>query len=148
MNQGRSGPSKSCSSSKVWPFALLALFWAPAALGQLPHQFWAWWNSPIVQNLNLTQEQRNEIRSTIRDYRPNLQKLRAEVEIAENELDFEFNQTHLDTRKANDAIERLSNARRDLTRTISQMSLRLRTILTQEQWQELQRRRPVRQPRP
>ena len=43
-------------------------------------------------------------------------------------------------KRANDAIEHLATARGELTRTISQMTLRRRTILTDEQWQELQRR--------
>jgi hypothetical protein len=50
----------------------------------------------------------------------------------------------VDPAKTNEAIERLVDARSDLTRTLTQLSLKLRLILTEEQWQELQRRRPVR----
>jgi hypothetical protein len=48
----------------------------------------------------------------------------------------------VDQAKANQAIERLIAARTDLTRTLSQMSLRLRTVLTEQQWHDLQRLRP------
>jgi len=96
-----------------------------------------------VRDLNLSLEQKQQIRSTVKDYRPHLVELRAEVERAEGDLEYQFNQQPVDSRKANEAIDRLAAARSDLTRTLSQMSLKLRTVLTQQQWQELQRRRPV-----
>ena len=49
----------------------------------------------------------------------------------------------VDPAKTNEAIERLVDARSDLTRTLTQLSLKLRLILSEEQWQELQRRRPA-----
>jgi Spy/CpxP family protein refolding chaperone len=123
---------------------VLALLFSAAALAQLPKGFYAWWGSPVVRDLNLSDQQRRQIRLTVRDYHPHLVELRAEVERAEGDLQYQFNQQPVDTRKANEAIDRLAAARSDLTRTLSQMSLKLRTVLTQQQWQELQRRRPVR----
>jgi len=74
--------------------------------------------------------------------------LRETVQRADSDLQAALDQTPLDQRKANEAIEHLATARGDLTRTISQMTLRLRTILTNEQWQELQRRQAERRPGP
>jgi Spy/CpxP family protein refolding chaperone len=123
--------------------AALALIFTAGAWAQLPKGFYAWWGSPVVRDLNLNDEQRKQIRFTVRDYRPHLMELRAEVERAEGDLEYQFDQQPVDMRKANEAIDRLAAARSDLTRTLSQMSLKLRTVLTQQQWQELQRRRPV-----
>jgi Spy/CpxP family protein refolding chaperone len=117
-----------------------ALVCSVAGLAQLPRPTFAWWSSPIAQDLKLTDDQRNQIRLTIKDYRPRLLELRASLERAESDLENEFNQASVDSRKANDAIDRFASARGDLTRTLSQMSLRLRTVLKPEQWEELQRK--------
>ena len=60
---------------------------------------------------------------------------------AEQTLVQEFNRNPVDPSKANVAIERLVDARSDLTRTLSQLSLKLRLVLTEEQWQQLERER-------
>ncbi len=74
--------------------------------------------------------------------------LREAVQRADSDLQIALDQSPLDQRKANEAIEHLATARGELTRTISQMTLRLRTILTNEQWQELQRRQAQRRAAP
>lgn len=107
-----------------------------------------WWNSPLVQDLNLNEAQQKEIRTTVREYRGHLMDLREAVQRADSDLQVALDQSPLDQRKANDAIEHLASARGDLTRTLSQMTLRLRTILTDEQWQELQKRQAERRPGP
>jgi len=106
----------------------------------------AWWNSPIVQNLDLTETQRKDIRGTVREYRGHLLDLREAVQRADSDLEIALGENPLDQRKANEAIEHLATARGELTRTLSQMTLRLRTILTSDQWQELQRRQALRRP--
>jgi Spy/CpxP family protein refolding chaperone len=123
---------------------IAVLFAANTALAQLPKGTYAWWSSPVVQNLNLSDEQRKQIRQTIKEYRPRLLELRAAVERAETDLEREFNQPAVDTRRASETIDRFASARGDLTRTLSQMSLKLRTVLKPDQWDELQRRRPAR----
>lgn len=104
----------------------------------------AWWNSPIVQNLDLTEAQRKDIRGTVREYRGHLLDLREAVQRADSDLEIALGESPVDQRKANEAIEHLASARGELTRTLSQMTLRLRTILTSDQWQELQRRQAQR----
>ena len=110
----------------------------------------AWWNSPIVQNLDLSETQRKDIRGTVREYRGHLLDLREAVQRADSDLEIALGESPVDQRKANDAIEHLATARGELTRTLSQMTLRLRTILTSDQWQELQKRQAQRRavPRP
>jgi Spy/CpxP family protein refolding chaperone len=53
-----------------------------------------------------------------------------------------FNEEPVDQAKANDAINRFASARAELTRTMSQFELKLRTLLTAQQWQDMQRPRP------
>jgi Spy/CpxP family protein refolding chaperone len=74
--------------------------------------------------------------------------LREAVQRADSDLEIALGENPLDQRKANEAIEHLATARGELTRTLSQMTLRLRTILTNEQWQELQRRQAQRRAAP
>ncbi|MGH9666992.1 MAG: hypothetical protein ACRD9L_21415, partial [Bryobacteraceae bacterium] len=54
----------------------------------------------------------------------------------------------VDEQRAQAAIDKLAAARSELTLAFSELSLRLRMIVTSEQWHELQRRRPVRNNRP
>ncbi len=124
-----------------WTMMVLA---ATTGFAQLPKGTYAWWSSPVAQDLKLSDEQRKQIRQTIKQYRPRLLELRAEVERAETDLDREFNQPAVDSRRASETIDRFASARGDLTRTLSQMSLKLRTVLKPEQWDELQRKRPAR----
>jgi len=97
----------------------------------------AWWDSPLVNSLDLTDAQTRQIRSTVADYRDKLRDLRAAVNKADNDLESIFNEDPVDQRKANDAIDALVSARGELTRTLSQMDLKLRLVLTPEQWQML-----------
>jgi len=95
-----------------------------------------------VQDLNLTAEQQKKVRETLRDYRPHLQDIRTAVDGAEQDVEEQFNADPMDPQRVDKAIERLIAARAELTRTLTQMSLKLRTVLTHQQWQELQKRRP------
>mgnify|MGYP000900470934 CR=1 FL=1 len=121
----------------------LALMAALAASGwaQLPRGFYPWWDQPIVKNLHLSDAQSREIRTIVREYRARLIEQRASLEKAESELQFLFDDDNIDTKRANQAIEDLANARLNLTRTFSQLALRLRVVLTPDQWRDLQKRR-------
>ena len=121
---------------------LLLLLLTGTLSAQLPRRFYAWWSSPVVQDLNLTAEQQKKVRETLRDYRPHLQDIRTAVDGAEQDVEEQFNADPMDPQRVDKAIERLIAARAELTRTLTQMSLKLRTVLTHQQWQELQKRRP------
>ena len=130
-------------------FAALSVATLPlnlGAQGARPFPFGGerpWWDSPVVQDLNLTEAQQSEIRATVKEYRDRVVDIRKAIESADRDLEAVFNNENpVDQRKAAEAIDRLAAARGDLTRTLSQMSLKLRTVLTADQWQELQRRRP------
>ena len=122
---------------------LLILFSVGSLWAQMPKGMYAWWGRPeIRQDLKLTPQQQRQIQMTVNQFRPRLIEIRKEVNQAEIELQMQFDHDPVDPSKANLAIERLIFARGDLTRTLSQLSLKLRTLLTEDQWAELQRRRP------
>ena len=102
-----------------------------------------WWNTPIVNSLNLSEAQTKQIHMVVDDHRDRLKDLYAAVNKAESDLKTVFNQDPVDQRKGRQAVDALASARGDLTRELSTMSLELRTVLTAQQWQDLQN-----QPRP
>jgi Spy/CpxP family protein refolding chaperone len=123
---------------------VLALLLGSALFAQMPKGIYAWWSRPqIARDLNLSPVQREQIRATVQQYRPHLLNVRAAVNQAEQALADQFNRNPVDPGKTNEAIERLVDARSDLTRTLTRLSLKLRLVLTEQQWEELQRRRPV-----
>lgn len=123
----------------------MLLFGAASAMAQGPGMF-AWWDSPIARDLKLKDEQNKQINAVLREYRPQMTQLRATLENAEGDLADIMNEDTVDTAKANEAIEKVIAARSEMTRAVSRMSLRLRTVLTGQQWRELQNRQPPRPP--
>jgi hypothetical protein len=123
---------------------IVALLASGGLFAQLPRGIYMWWNRPeIARNLNLTPLQRQQIRGVVQEFRPHLLNVRVEVDRAEQDLVQHFNREPVDPAKTNEAIERLVDARSDLTRTLSRMSLKLRLVLNESQWRELQRRIPA-----
>lgn len=118
----------------------LVLAFAIPALAQLPRGFFPWWDQPIAKDLNLSEPQRKEIREAIREYRTRLIEQRAALEKAEVELQYLFDDENVDSKRANQAIEDLALARLNLTRTFSQLALRLRQVLTPQQWREVMKK--------
>ncbi len=133
-------------SKRPWQYSLLCLILAvPAAMRAQapPAGFFPWWDGPVVNNLNLTDAQRAEIRSVIREYRSRMLESRDAVQKAETALDEVFNEETVDQRRGAEAIERLTRARAEMTKSVSELSLRMRSILTSQQWQDLRQRQQV-----
>lgn len=120
----------------IWTMMLAA-----PLMAQMPRGAFNWWESPLTRDINLTADQRKQIQEAIRGFRPKLIDIRAAVEKAEIETEYALNDETLDMKRANEAIEQLAAARADMTRTMSQMSIKFRSILTTEQWKDLQRKR-------
>ena len=122
---------------------MLVFILSGCSFAQMPKGVYNWWSRPqIAQSLNLSPAQRQQLRATVVQYRSHLMDVRAQVNQAEQDLAAQFNRDPVDPAKTNEATERLIAARSDLTRTLTQLSLKLRLVLTEQQWQELQRRRP------
>jgi Spy/CpxP family protein refolding chaperone len=130
-------------TTRRWTYLLVGFILAlPEALSAQGARggFFPWWDSPIVKGLDLTDAQRTEIRSVIGEYRGRMLEARNAVRKAEGDLDAVFNEDTVDQRRGSEAIDRLTKARADMTKSVSEMSLRMRAVLTTQQWQELQRR--------
>jgi Spy/CpxP family protein refolding chaperone len=125
-------------------FLVAALFLAAPLVAQGPPRpplsWWEspWWNDAAAHGLNLTEAQKSDINAIVKDYRNKMMDLRSTMEKADKDVAAAFGENAVDQRKANEAIERLAASRGELTRTLSQMSLKLRMVLTAEQWQQLQ----------
>ncbi len=117
---------------------LLLAFLAPTLAKAQTGIMYPWWDAPIARDLGLSEEQSRQIHEVVRSSRDRLIELRGTVQKAEAELRDEMNAENVDSNKANAAIERVVAARSELMRAVSQMSLKLRVILTLAQWQELQ----------
>ncbi|MBZ5678189.1 MAG: Spy/CpxP family protein refolding chaperone [Acidobacteriia bacterium] len=127
--------------TRRWTYLLVALMVPVAVSAQGPRGgSFPWWDSPLVSGLDLSDAQRTEIRSVIGEYRGRMLEVRGAVQKAESELDQIFNEETVDQRRGSEAIQRLTKARADMTQSVSEMSLRMRAVLTAQQWQELQRR--------
>ena len=100
----------------------------------------AWWDQPIARNLGLSDEQFRQIRTIVGESRDRLIQLRGTVDSAEAVLRDLMDEERIDTRSAEAAIEQVVAAHAEMMRAVSMMSLKLRAILTTEQWQELQKR--------
>jgi Spy/CpxP family protein refolding chaperone len=116
-------------------------------LAQMPQSLYPWWgNKLVVKQLDLTPPQVRQIRAAVTEAQPHLLEVRAKVLRAEQNLEDQFNNDPVDQGKANQALEQLITARIDLTRSLTELSLKLRVLLTAQQWRELQRLRPNRNP--
>jgi len=93
-----------------------------------------------ARDLNLSEAQQKQITGICVDSFKRVSELREVWKKAEAELQAAFDESPVDQAKSNNAIEHLAAARSDLFRATSQMDLKIRTVLTDEQWQELKMR--------
>ena len=115
--------------------------------GQSP-AFGPWWDSPVVRDMNLSEQQRKQIRETVQAHRDSLIQQRADVQKAEGALQDLMNEEQVNEAKVSAAIDRVVAARGAMMKTVSLMSLKLRILLTPEQWRELQQDRAKRRMAP
>jgi Spy/CpxP family protein refolding chaperone len=93
-----------------------------------------------ARDLNLSEAQQKQITAICIDSFKRVSDLREAWKKAEGEIQAAFDESPVDQAKSNNAIEHLTAARSDLFRATSQMDLKIRTVLTDEQWQELKMR--------
>ena len=91
-------------------------------------------------DLNLSEAQQKQIAGICKDSSKKVSDLRDTWNKAEEELRAAFDESPVDQVKSNIAIEHLTAARSDLFRATSQMEVKIRLVLTDEQWKELKKR--------
>lgn len=97
-----------------------------------------WWNRQVTRNsLDLSEAQTKQLNSIQQAYVSTLMELNSAVTKAESNLNEVYNQEKIDELKAGVAVDQYVNARDNLTRVLSQLSLKAREVLTVEQWQQL-----------
>lgn len=101
-----------------------------------------WWDGDLSKNANLSEAQQKQVVQIRGDFRPHMREVQQAVKKADAEVTAAFNEEPVDQAKANDAINRLAAANAEATRTVSQFSLKLRNVLTAQQWQDMQHPRP------
>jgi Spy/CpxP family protein refolding chaperone len=93
-----------------------------------------------AHDLNLSEAQQKQIAAICKESAKKVFDLREAWNKAETELQAAFDESPVDQTKSNIAIEHLTAARSDLFRATSQLDLKIRTVLTDEQWHELKQR--------
>lgn len=128
---------------------VLLLTLLPAALiAQPSRSFFPWWEMEFTRDLTLTDQQQQQIREILRQNRTKMIDLRAAQEKAEGEVEDLFEEESADLRRSSEVVERFVNARGEMTRHFTMLSIQMRKILTKDQWKELQKRRTRFGPRP
>jgi Spy/CpxP family protein refolding chaperone len=117
---------------------------AGAGLGMPPG---AWWkNSAIVQKINLSDSQVQQIESIFQQDRANLENAGRAVREAEMALRPMIDAAQLNDAQINAQLETVLQARMNLERTHAQMLLSIRKVLTSDQWTTLKTIGPPEKP--
>lgn len=99
-----------------------------------------WWNSPVVEDLNLTQTQKQKIHQIVRSYRERLFDARNSHQKAVANLEDILNEPDVTLDLAKPAIDKVTTAQANASKVFLEMSAELRGVLTLDQWRQLVRR--------
>jgi hypothetical protein len=104
----------------------------------------AWWtNTLLIRRLGITEDQKKKIEAVFEQHRPMLVQTKAELEKQEAALARMLEAEPMESAKTVSAqIDRVIQARGDMERTNSGMTLEMRQILTRAQWVQLQMELP------
>ncbi len=99
-----------------------------------------WWNSPTLAAwVGLTTDEKNKMDDVFQQYRLNLAYLSDALEKEEATLEPLVAAAQLDESKIAAQIDRVAQARAELEKANGRMLLGIRKMLTQDQWNKLQR---------
>ena len=100
----------------------------------------AWWtNASLVARLGLTDDQKVKIERAFENHRLDLESKTALLQKEETQLTRLLDSDPIDRNAVFTQIERVIQARGDLERTNSVMTLEMREYLTRDQWMQLPR---------
>jgi len=118
----------------------LAVLVAAVSLQAQNRADFPWWNSPVAQDLHLTETQSQKIRQIVRSYRDRLFDARNASRKAQADLEDLLNDQNVTLDQARPVIDRVAAARANASRVLLEMSVQLRGVLTLDQWRILVRR--------
>lgn len=99
----------------------------------------AWWTNPnLVTRLGLTDDQKSKIEKVFENHRQNLSDESTQLDKQESQLAALLAADPVDHNAVLSQIDRVAQARTDLERANSAMTLEMREVLTAAQWQQLQ----------
>ncbi len=120
--------------------ALFLILLAPAFVSAQNRANFPWWNSPVTRELGLSPSQSQRIHQIVRSYRGRLLDARNNALKAEGDLEDVLNSPEIDPNEAKAVIDRVASARANSSRAFLEMSIKLRSVLTLDQWRQLVRR--------
>jgi Spy/CpxP family protein refolding chaperone len=101
----------------------------------------AWWtNTALVQRLGLTEDQKTRIQRAFENHRVNLESSKTLLEKEEGQLARLLEAETLDRGAILSQVDRVTQARSEMERTNSVMTLEMREVLTRAQWMQLPQR--------
>lgn len=99
----------------------------------------AWWMNPnLVSRLGLTDDQKSKIQKAFENHRQNLSDESSQLDKQEAQLAAQLAADPVDHNAVLSQIDHVAQARADLERANSAMTLEMREVLTAAQWQQLQ----------
>jgi hypothetical protein len=100
----------------------------------------AWWtNTALVERLGLTEEQKSRIERTFENHKQNIVTTTTQLEKEELQLNRLLEAEPLDKNAVQTQIDRVIQARGEMERANSAMTLEMREQLTRAQWLQLPR---------
>lgn len=123
-----------------WLRIVIALAAVSAVASAQNRAEFPWWNSPVVADIGLSQDQTSRIRTIVRNHRNRLFDARNNVQKAEAALEDVMNDDHIAPETVKPLIDHLAEARAESTRVVLEMNIELRSVLTLDQWRLLVRR--------
>lgn len=117
---------------------------------EFPFAFGPWGLSALQKEVGLSDTQMGQLREIYQSQRPALTEAMAEVEKMETNLQILLDGSQVDLALAERAVDELLKARSQLAKANTMMMVRMRKVVTQEQWRrmselqrELQRKKPA-----
>lgn len=99
-----------------------------------------WWNSPVVEDLNLSPAQKQKIRQVVRSYRDRLLDARNAHQKAVLNLEDVMNEPDVSLEAVKPVIDRVASTQADASKVFLEMSTEIRGVLTLDQWRQLIKR--------
>ena len=120
--------------------------WETPRAGEFPFSFGPMGLGVLVKEAGVNEAQLRQFQETFQSNRHQLIDLRADVEKKEGDLQVVLDAAQVDPAQAERAVDAMLEARNRLAKVTTMMMVRMRQVVTQEQWRkiaELQRRMPA-----